>query len=83
MFLTESEVGPRSSEVKVRQVEQEVVMGAGDLQSTPPIDTADTVDAEIVFKPTTGMADNNHTRQTNGRQMIGSCGLQGEVAKTA
>ena len=55
MFVTESEVGPRSSEVKVSQVEQEVVLGVCDPQSAPPIDI---VDAEIVFKPTTGIANN-------------------------
>jgi len=67
IFVTESKVGPRSSEVKVPQVEQEVVMGVGDPQSTPRIDTAD---AEIVFKPTTGMIDNEHTTQTNGRHYV-------------
>ena len=51
--LSHSEVGPRSSEFKVPQVEQEVVMGVGDPQSAPRVGT---VDAEIVFKPTTGMA---------------------------
>ena len=64
MFVAESEVGPKSSEVKVPQVEQEVVIGVGDPQSTPPIDTAD---AEIAFKSTAGMADNEDTKQTKGR----------------
>jgi len=41
MFVVESEVGPRSSEVQIPQVEQEVVVGEGDPQSTPPIDMAD------------------------------------------
>ena len=53
MFVAESEVGPRSSEFKVPLVEQEVVMGVGDLQSAP---TVGMIDAEIVFKPTTGIA---------------------------
>ena len=52
VFVSQSEVGPRSSEVKVPQVEQEVVMGVGDLQSTLPTDIADVV---TVLKPTTGM----------------------------
>jgi len=52
-FLAESEVGPKSSEVKVPHVEQKVVIGVGEPQSAPPIEI---VDAEIVFKPTTGMA---------------------------
>jgi len=50
----ESEVGTRSSEFNVPQVEQEVVMGVGDPQSTPPVGTAD---SEITFKPTTGTAN--------------------------
>ena len=65
VFVTESEVGSRSSEVKVPQVEQEVVMG--DLQSTPPIDTAD---AKIAFKSTAGMVTYEHTTQTNGRHLL-------------
>ena len=47
-----SEVWPRSSEVKLPQVEQEVVRGVGDLQVAPPMDTDD---VEIAFKSTTGM----------------------------
>jgi len=66
VFAAESEVGPRLSEVRVPQVKQEVVMGAGDPRSTPPIDITD---VEIVFKPTTGMADNEHTTQTNDRHL--------------
>ena len=65
MFVAMSEVGSRSCEVKVPQVEQEVLMGVCDPQSTPSIDIADAVDAEIVLKPTTDMAE--HTTQTNGR----------------
>ena len=52
MCATESEVGPRSSESKVPQVEQEVVMGVGDPQSAPPVGT---VDAVIAFKSSTRM----------------------------
>jgi len=66
VFIAESEVGPRSSEVKVAQVEQEVVRCVGDPQSAPLIDT---VEAEIVFKSTPGMVTYEHTEQTNGRQM--------------
>ena len=44
--LSHSEVGPRSSEFKVPQVEQKVVMGAGDPQSAPPVGMVDT---EIVL----------------------------------
>ena len=59
-----SEVGPRSSEVKVPQVEQEVVRGVGDLQAAPSMDTED---VEIAFKSTTGMVTSEPTTQTNGR----------------
>ena len=64
MFVAESEVGPRSSEVKVPQVEQEVVMGVGDPQPAPPVEI---VDAEIIFKPTAGIANNGQPTQTHGR----------------
>ena len=59
-----SEVGPRSSEVKVPQVIQEVVMGVGELQSAPAMDTED---VEIAFKSTTGMVTHENTEQTSGR----------------
>jgi len=65
MFVAEPEVGPKSSEVKGPQVEQEVVMGVGDPQSTLPVDTAD---ADIAFKSTTGLVTHEHTEQPNGRQ---------------
>jgi len=65
VFVAESEVGPRSSEVKVPQVEQEVVRGVGDPQSTPPIDTTD---AKIAFKSTAGMV--THEQPTNQRSTL-------------
>ena len=60
-----SEVGPWSSEVKVPQVMQEVVMGVGELQSAPSMDTED---VDIAFRSTTGMVTYEPTKQTNGRQ---------------
>ena len=65
MFVVESEVGPRSSEVKVPQVEQEVVKGVGDPQSAPPTDIED---VEIAFRSTTGMVTYEPTTQTNRQQ---------------
>ena len=53
----------RSSEVKVPQVEQEVVRGVGDPRAAPPMDTED---MEIAFKSTTGMV----TKQSHGRHII-------------
>jgi len=50
LLATESEVGTRSSEFKVPQVQQVVVMGLSDLQSAPPVGT---VDSEVTFKPST------------------------------
>jgi len=55
VFVAMSDVGSRSSEVKVPRVEQEVVMGVGDPQSI------DTADAEIAFRSTTGMVTYEHT----------------------
>ena len=45
MFVAESEVGSRSSEVRIPQVIQEVEMGEGNPQSTPhtPMVDVDTV----------------------------------------
>ena len=60
-----SEVGPRSSEVRVPQVEQEVVRDVGDPRAAPPMDTKN---VEIAIKVTTGMVTHEHTKQTNGRQ---------------
>ena len=59
-----SEVGPRSSEVKVPQVEQEVVRGVGDPRAAPPMDTED---MEIAFKSTTSMVTYENSKQTHGR----------------
>jgi len=65
VFVAMSEVWPRSSEVKVLQVEQEVVRGVCDLQAAPPMDTDD---VEIAFKSTTGMVTYEPTKQSHGRQ---------------
>jgi len=59
-----SEVGPRSSEVKVPQVEQEVVRSVGNPRAAPPMDTED---MEIAFKSTTGMVTHEPTKQPYGR----------------
>jgi len=67
VFVVEPEVGPRSSEIKVPQVEQEVVRGVDDPQAAPPMDTED---VEIAFKSTTGMVTNEHNTQTNGRHIL-------------
>jgi len=52
------------SEVKIPQVEQEVVRGVGDPRAAPPTDIED---VEITFRSTTGMVTHEHTKQTNGR----------------
>jgi len=62
-----SKVWPRSSEVKVPQVEQEVVTGVGDPWAAP---TMDTEDMEIAFKSTTGMVTYGPTKQSHGRTRI-------------
>jgi len=66
VFVAMSEVGPRSSEVKVPQVEHEVIRGVGDPQSAPPTDIED---VEIAFKSTTGMVTYEPTTRTNVRQV--------------
>ena len=50
VVATESKVATRSSEFKVPQVEQVVVIGVGDPQSAPPVGI---IDSEVTFKPST------------------------------
>ena len=69
MFVAMSEVGHRSSEVKVSQVEQEVARGVGDPRTAPSMDTKD---VEIAYKSTTGMVTYEPTKQYNGRHMLQS-----------